>query len=135
MLKINQRDDQLISDDIRRIIINYAPTANDRFHIMFHVKDGVIELSGYVRTRPTAAYLIDRVRQIEGVLGLETDHFYSDEGLRLEIGRIIPSGVQVRVEYGTVILAGRPIDDVDSEIILQSVSQVAGVQRVINAMG
>jgi osmotically-inducible protein OsmY len=133
MLK-TQRADYLILDDIRRIIINYPPLANDRHHINYDVKDGVITLSGYVRTQPNVTYLMSQLQQIEGLVGLVTDHLYTDESLRFEIGRVIPFGVQVRVEYGNVILAGRPVDAVDVQAVLQIVSQVAGVRRVVNAI-
>ncbi len=134
MLKINQRSDHLINDDIRRIITNYAPAANDRHHIQYEVIGGVVNLSGYVRTEPTAAYLVQQVGQLEGVIGLVTDRFYTDEALRLDIGRLVPFGVQVRVEYGNVILAGYPVDDVDLQQVLNTVSHVAGVRRVIDAI-
>jgi osmotically-inducible protein OsmY len=134
MLKVNQRQDHLIINDIKRIIFSYPPANNDRNHIMFHVVDGVVHLSGYVRTEPTATYLVHRIGQIEGILGLVTDHLYTDEGLRLEIGRLVPFGVQVRVEYGNVILAGYPVDEIDIEQVLAKVSQVPGVLRVVNAI-
>lgn len=132
MLKINQRNDQFIHDDIRRAIINYPPTANDRLNFNYSVIDGIVYLSGYVRTEPTATYLINQIQMTDGVIGLETDGFYTDEGLRFEVGRVIPFGVQVRVEYGNVILAGRALDKVDMSAVLQAVSQVKGVQRVID---
>jgi osmotically-inducible protein OsmY len=131
MLTIKQRADSAIAEDIRRIIQDYPPAVNDRHRIHYSVQDGVITLSGYVRSYPTFIYLLNRIEAIRGIQGIVADEFYNDEYLRREVGQVVPSGVQVRVEYGTVALTGTLPEDADVESVVRQVGLVDGVHRVL----
>lgn len=133
MLNIKQRPDTAIVEDIRRIIQNYPPAVNDRRKIHYTVQGGVVTLSGYVRSYPTYAYICDNIAQMPGVVSLNADKFYNDEGMRWEVGSVVPTGVQVRVEYGVVILTGALPESANVADVVRQVGLVAGVHRVLTA--
>lgn len=123
------RIDGDIVEDIRTIIVKYPPTNNDRHHIDVRVEEGVAHLSGHVQTLIHRRYLQDKVALVSGVRAVDVDELYDDETIRLDVGALVPEGVQVNVLYGTVLLGGVGADDA----LAQQVTAMPGVARVVTS--
>lgn len=127
------RPDVDIHADIQHLETQYPPLVNDRHKVDFTVQDGVVTVSGYVKTVPTYNYLLNNLAQIPGVKQVIADNFYSDEGIRRHAGGAVPFGVQVRVEYGAIVLTGDLPEDTTVETVVDNLRMVQGVRRVVTA--
>ncbi|MEQ8676946.1 MAG: hypothetical protein RLP44_07770 [Aggregatilineales bacterium] len=125
------RPDMDILADIHHVERGYPPLVNDRHQVNFEVNDGVVTVSGYTKATPTYNYTLGRVADIDGVKEVIAHNFFNDETIRLDVGRTIPVGVVLSVEYGTVILAGKLPDGTTIEEVVREVGLVEGVRRVI----
>jgi osmotically-inducible protein OsmY len=127
------RSDLDIQDDIEDVILHYPPANNDRHHIDVRVEGGVATISGHAKTPITRLYLLNAISLVRGVNDLRADRFYDDETLRLELGQVIPLGIYVNVEYGTVVLSGTLSDEMTDDELVRRVASVRGVNRVVTA--
>jgi hypothetical protein len=65
------------------------------------------------------------------VRSVSSNLLHDDEGIRLNVGKILPMGVQLaRVYYGTVVLSGKLPADVSEEEVVARVQEIPGVQQV-----
>src|SRR5579871_1189944 len=87
------RPDVDIEEDITNLVAHYPPLQADRHHFRYDVSDGVVTLSGHVKSVISRRYLVDRVTQSRGVRSVDSKGLYTEEGIRLEAGRRIPAGV------------------------------------------
>ena len=117
--------------DIHDIIAHYPPLQSDRHQIRIDVSDGIATLSGYVRSVISHRYFADRVKQVRGVIGVNSQHLYAEETIRLEAGRHIPQGVLANASYGTVILTGEMPSEEELLKAVTEVGQIPGVERVV----
>jgi osmotically-inducible protein OsmY len=120
-----------ILDDIYNLIAHYPPLQADRHHIHIDVNDGVVNLSGHVRSAITEGYLVDRVKQVPGVRVVVADQLFNEEEIRLETGRRIPPGVIANVYYGAAVLTGKLPPDVTPESVVEGVAHIPGVEQVV----
>lgn len=125
-----QRPDVDIEAEIDHIMTRYPPMVNDRRHVTYSVKDGAVAVRGHIKTGITRHYLADMLPEIKGVKSVNLDLLYVDADMRRDVGALVPYGVFVNVEYGTVILTGRVPDDVDAKALIEQVEAVPGVRRV-----
>ncbi|MDZ4770904.1 MAG: BON domain-containing protein [Chloroflexota bacterium] len=125
------RPDMDIHKQITSIITQYPPTASDRFYIITSVQDGVVVLSGHVKTPINRRYLINEIPKVPGVRALDSSSLFDDETIRIEAGRRLPQGVMANVRYGTVALSGEVPAGTDLDVIAAAVSAVPGVLRVV----
>lgn len=125
------RPDMDIHEDVMALITRYPPLSADRKHIHVVVTDGIIRLTGYVRTPINRHYLLDRLTLIRGVIGIDADRLYDDSSLRIAIGRVLPQGVYANTRFGTAILAGEPPQGVDRDALIAAVRAIPGVQTVV----
>lgn len=125
-----ERTDLDIEDDIERIIAHYPPLTNDRHYIDIRVQNGVVTVSGHTRTAITHRYLVNALAQVPDVINVAADRFYNDDGLRLEIARLIPVGVIANIMYGTVILTGVLPEGTNAAAVIAAVEKVPGVRAV-----
>jgi osmotically-inducible protein OsmY len=128
-----KRSDLDVEHDIHELIHTYAPLRHDRHRVHFTVMDGNVSLGGYVKATPTYEFLVNNIGLVPGVKLVDHSNLHQDEVIRREVGRVVPLGVQVNVEYGAVILAGKLPEDVSFEDLAQKVGQVAGVNRVVSS--
>lgn len=128
-----ERSDAAIEDDIHHIIVRYPPLTHDRHHIHVQVENGHVTISGYLKSQPTEYIFEKNIRQVAGIKSLNTEALYNDEDLRVAVGKMLPYGVQVNVQYGRVVLTGRLPEDTPVEDVVNAVSQVPGVHRVTTA--
>jgi osmotically-inducible protein OsmY len=125
------RPDIDIHNDILDLIVHYPPLNADRHHIHVEVSDGAVVVHGHTRTPITRQYLLDALKHVDGVQRVNADRFYDEESLRLEAGRAIPRGVLVNNRYGTLILSGRLPAGISIDQVLEAVSRIPGVERVV----
>lgn len=127
------RPDVDIAVDIHEILVHYPPLALDRHHVQVKVQSGVATLSGHVKTPMSRRYLVERAAQVPDVTQVQADALFTEEGIRLAAGPVVPEGVIVNVRYGVVILttvAALPAD-VSMEAVTAKVQAIPGVEQVI----
>ncbi len=122
-----------INTAAHKVLHSYPPLSHDRHRVEIAVDDGVLTVSGYVKALPTYNYALNNLKAVAGLRGFNADNFHCDEVIRRDVGQAIPIGVQVNVEYGAVILAGRLPEDTDVEQIVRKVALVPGVHRVLTS--
>lgn len=125
-----QRPDIDIEAEIDHLMTRYPPMVNDRRHVTYTVKDGVVTLRGHLKSGVTRHYLADVLPQVKGVRSVHMDELYQDADLRRDAGALVPYGVFVNVEYGVVILTGRITDDTDAKDLIAQIEAVPGVRQV-----
>ena len=131
MQNIMTRADEDILEDIRALFSHYPPLQHDRHAVHVHVERGVVNIEGYIKAIPTYRYLQDKLPRIRGVRFINADKLYNDDIVRLAIAKVLPLGVQVRVEYGTAILTGKLPSDMPVENVVERVAAINGVSRVL----
>ena len=125
------RPDEDILVDVENLTVHYPPLVNDRRQFHVSVAGGAATVTGYVKTPVTRRYLIDGVTVTPGVTQVDTQHLYDDETLRIEAGKVVPAGVLVNVEYGTVILSGHIPDDKTEADVVDALRSIPGIRRVV----
>jgi osmotically-inducible protein OsmY len=130
---LNPRPDIDVETEIQnKILQGYPPMLNDRHHVDITVSNGRVTLSGHVKTPMTRRFVLSKLERISGVTSIDASALYDDETIRLQAGKVIPSGVLVTSNYGTVILAGKPGNVSPSEIA-RRIAQITGVKQVVTA--
>lgn len=129
------RPDIDIQAEIERKMLNYPPLTKDRHNVRIQVNDGVVKLYGHVQTPNTRHFFVNAVPTVEGVVAVDSSELYDDESLRLEVGRLLPVGVNVgRSQYGNIVLVGRLPDGVSLADVETKVREVPGVRQIIAAL-
>jgi osmotically-inducible protein OsmY len=129
-LTTNDRPESDIAEDVREFIRTYDPLKQSRPYFTIEVKQGVVTLKGNVASGIAYRVLADSLPDIEGVTKVDMSQLYHDDDLRLTLGKLVPPGINVRVSYGTVMLAGRLPEGIDGEALMEHVRAVPGVRRV-----
>ena len=124
------RPDIDIRQDVYNIIQHYPPLAADQHQIHVLVTDGVVTVTGHVKSLPSRRFLLDAIPKLAGVESVNGAALYEEDALRREIGKVTPAGVQVNVRYGTVILTGNLPPDMTVELFEQLTS-IPGVEKVV----
>lgn len=122
-----------IEANIHHMMRAYPPMMHDRHRVDISVKEGVVTVKGYVKSAVTHGILLNMLERAEGVQDVDVSGLYNDEGIRLHVAKHIPPGVMVNMEYGAVILSGRLPDKTDVEALVQAVSEVPGVNRIVTS--
>lgn len=129
---VTRRPDIDIQADIERLPLYYPPLAKDRHNIQVEVNTGAVTVTGHVQTPNTRRYFLNVIPRVEGVVSVDGSRLYDDESIRMEVGRLMPVGVNVgRCQYGNVVLVGTPPPDVSAADLTAQAQQVAGVRQVI----
>lgn len=133
LVAIETRPDIDIVEDVKQIIAHYPPLVTDRRHIDIVSHHGAVVISGHVQSPINRRYLADRAQLIAGVVSVDVDSLCDEESIRFEVGNVLPEGVVSAVRYGTVILSGAFPADTTEAALLESVSAVKGVERVLTS--
>lgn len=128
------RPDLDIEGDIHDLIATYPPLTHDRHQFHVTVTDGNVTVAGAIKSRVTYSYLLERLPQIAGVRSVNHSMLFYDDDIRLNLGRLIPLGVFVNMEYGVVKLSGTLPAGMNLEALVQEISHIGGVQRVVAAL-
>jgi osmotically-inducible protein OsmY len=126
-----RRPDIDIESDIHDLIAHYPPLQADRHHFGVSVSDGVVALTGHVKSLISRRYLVDRAAEVNGVRAVNGEGLFTEEEIRLEAGQHIPSGVIANLAYGAVILTGKLPDGAEAEAVVSQLAQIPGVEQVI----
>lgn len=131
MAQVSTRPDIDLDDDVLDIILHYPPLTADRHYITITVENGIVSLSGHTSNSISRKYLVDKVAEIPGVVGVNADGLYDDASINLEVGQVILPGVLANTRYGTVVLSGKLPPDGDAASVAMRVTEIAGVRRVV----
>jgi hypothetical protein len=127
-----ERTDLDILSDIEHFITQYPPLMKDRHAIKLQVKNGYVTVSGHVQTPNTRRYFLNLIPDVVGVQSVDAEGFFDDESIRLEIGKLVPVGVQVaNIQHGAVVLAGKLPAGSSADALVSRVRQVPGVVQVV----
>jgi osmotically-inducible protein OsmY len=126
--------DEVIAQEIRDYIRSYDPLKASRDKLNVAVMNGVVRLSGYVETKRVRRFLMDYIPDLPGVLAIDDTLLYDDESLMLEVGKILPWGVRIRVDHGMVSLIGTLPNTVTAQDLILDISEIPGVDEVINLL-
>jgi len=124
------RPDIDIRQDVYNLIQHYPPLAADQHQIHVLVTDGVVTVAGHVKSQPSRRYLLDAIPKVAGVKTVNGAALYDEDALRREIGKVTPTGVQVNVRYGSVILTGTLPPDMTEDLFAQ-LTAIPGVEKVV----
>lgn len=123
------RPDIDIAEDIRSFLRDFDPVKQSRQFFAADVSNGVVTLVGNVRARVARRVLVDYIaEEIDGVQKVIADELYDDEHLRLTLGHVLPRGVQVHVNYGSVVVSGTLPAGIEPDDIVEKVKSVSGVR-------
>lgn len=125
--------DAMIEEEIHDLMLSYTPVKHDRHQLKVTVQDGSVKVAGYVKGRPAYTFLVEQLPKLKGVKGVDISQLYNDENIRIQTGHVIPMGVLVAVEYGAVILSGKPPTGMTVEDLVKDVAQLPGVRRVLTS--
>lgn len=125
------RPDVDIVEDLNHVFHTYPPLSHDRSRMIVAVENGVVTVSGHVRTDQSRDIFVREVMALDGVTAVNADELYDDESLRRQAGNATPFGVFASVSYGAVVLAGKVPEGVTIESIVAQVEQIPGVRKVI----
>lgn len=129
---INIRPIVDIEEDIRKFIRSYDPLKQARQYFSYEVDaNGKVTLVGNVRSVQARRVLVDNIPDIAGVTELDDSSFFDDEDMRLELGRLTPSGVIVRVNFGYVVLTGHLPPHTEEAELAAEVAAYPGVRKVV----
>lgn len=122
--------DEQILQEIRDFIRAYDPlTASDEY-LRFYVLNGVVRVQGYVQGKRQYQVLMNHLRNIPGVMGVDDQHLHDDDTLLLKVAEKLPMGVRARVNFGVVTLMGRTPTNISPADVIMDVSEVPGVGTV-----
>lgn len=130
---IDTRPDIDIVEDVKNIIAHYPPLVTDRRHIEIVSHNGALVISGHVQSPINRRYLADRAQLIDGVVSVDVESLCDEESIRFEVGNVIPEGVISAVRYDAVILSGVLPADTSAASLIERVSAVKGVERVLTS--
>ncbi|MFZ4815939.1 MAG: BON domain-containing protein [Phototrophicaceae bacterium] len=117
--------------DVTDVFYEYPPLQHDRSRITVNVTDGVVTLSGHVKTSGTHEFLLRAVAQVAGVRAVHSETLYHDDALRIQVAQYIPYGVFLTVAYGALILNGKLPAGVNVVDLVAQLEKIAGVRQVI----
>ena len=125
------RPDIDIEHDLPDVFNGYPPLLHDRSRLSVDVQDGVVTLSGYVKTVRAREYFEQEAAKIPGVKAVDVSETYDDEALRIKSGQVTPMGIYTMVSYGAVVLTGERPEGVTDEELVQKVEAIPGVRKVL----
>ncbi len=130
MPQTTSRPDVDIEEDIDQLIRSYSPLKASRPYFTYKAADGVVVLTGNVRSPQARRVLLDNIPHINGVKSIQSDALHDDETIRLAVGPILPNGVYANVHFGAVALTGSLPNGATADGLIRAAGAVAGVRRV-----
>lgn len=125
------RPDIDIEMDIQNLIAHYPPLAHDQHHFDYDVDNGVVTVSGNLKSRINHEYLLTQLPKITGVKSIQSQDLANDDDIRLDAAKLAPTGIFVNVEYGIIKLTGRLEEGANVDGLVGDISQrVRGIQRI-----
>ncbi len=123
--------DEDILESLHQLVRSHKPLITSRNHFRFNVQSGVVTIVGNIASHSARRILTDNIPDLPGVVAVDDSALYDDETMRFDLGKLLPSGVRVRINHGQVILSGRLPEDISAEDAKGRVAEVAGVRDVM----
>lgn len=101
-----------------------------RDYFRYVVVDGVVKLIGQVKTPIARRAFRDGVLKIAGVNAVDDTELYDDETIARSVGKVLPAGVRVRLNHGSVALSGSLPTGVSADELMADVGELPGVRLV-----
>lgn len=126
---VQTRPDMDIEDDINASLRDFSPLKAARFFFQVRSTNGNIKVRGNSGSPQAKRVLLEYIRKIRGVIEVDMSDLHDDESLRLNLGAILPEGILVNVQFGSVVLISK-LPDGNREL-LHKVRSLAGIRRVV----
>lgn len=120
--------DEDILEDIREFIRGYDPLKRDREHFDYTSVNGHVTLVGHTRSAKSRRVLVDNVPDVPGVMTMDASQLYDDETLRFDVGKVLPHGTFIRVNFGSVVITGTLPSGADANAVVEAVKAIEGVR-------
>ena len=118
-----------IEDDINAVLRNFSPLKAARRFFKVQATDGNVKVSGNSGSPQAKHVLLDYIKKTSGVINVDMSTLYDDENIRLNIGGVVPEGILVNVQFGSVVLDSKLPDG--NQETLRRVRSVAGIRKVV----
>jgi hypothetical protein len=126
---VQTRPDMDIEEDINASLRDFSPLKAARFFFQIRSTNGNIKVRGNSGSPQAKWVLLEYIQKIRGVIEVDMSDLHDDESLRLNLGAILPEGILVNVQFGSVVLISKLPDD--NREILHKVRSLAGIRRVV----
>jgi osmotically-inducible protein OsmY len=123
-----------ISEDIAALIRRFQPLAQSRHWFTYTVAEGVVTVRGNIKSPVGARVLLDNLPDIPGVVAVNAADLHDDPTLRVAVGKLLPPGIVITIDFGRVVLSGQLPPRRKPEALIRKIEAVPGVRRVINQM-
>ncbi|HRL11264.1 MAG TPA: hypothetical protein PKX07_05260 [Aggregatilineales bacterium] len=128
------RPDLDILDDIQALVNQYPPMRHERHFVEFKVDGARVIVTGNLRSGITARLLRQALMTVPGIHEIDASALFDDDTIRLSVGQLVPPGVFVNLSNGAVALTGKmPADLTDAQLV-ERVTAIPGVTRVVTAL-
>ena len=127
--EVQTRPDMDIEEDINAVLRNFSPLKAARRYFKVQSTNGNVKVSGNSGSPQAKHVLLDYIKKTRGVINVDMTTFYDDEDIRLNIGGMVPDGIRVNVQFGSVVLDSK-LPNGDQEI-LRRVQSAAGIRQVV----
>jgi hypothetical protein len=128
-LEVQTRPDMDIEDDISASLRDFSPLKAARFFFQIRSTKGNIKVRGNTGSPQAKQVLLEYIRKTRGVLNVDMSDLHDDESIQLNLGSMLPEGILVKVQFGSVVLISKLPEG--NQEILQRVRTFAGVRRVV----
>ena len=119
-----------IAEDIAALVRHYPPLVQSRSWFTYQVADGVVTLEGHIKSAIAEGILLDNLPRIPGVIRVDSSGLFNDEDLRLALGKLLPVGVTLYVDYGYVVIMGSLPARRKPEALIARLAKVPGVRTL-----
>ncbi len=135
----NPRDREL-EGQAREALARYSTLRIWGHSIQIEANDGVLTLSGHVRTRPASETAERLIRQVTGVRDVKND-LYVDTDLEIAVARALAEnpltatafpGILVGSGFGEIFLKGQVASKEIKQAAVEIAARVPGVLRVVD---
>ncbi len=128
------RPDEDIADDIAALVRRYPPLLQSRHWFAFTIVEGVVTLSGNIKSAIAQRVLTDNLPYIPGVKAVDAKALHNDEEVRIAVGQIVPPGVTIHVDFGRVSVGGKLPPRRKPETLINRIEKVPGVRTVTDKL-
>lgn len=101
-----------------------------RDYFRYVVVEGVVKLIGHVKTPIVRSAFREGVLKIAGVNAVDDTELYDDETIARSVGKVLPAGVRVRLNHGSVALSGSLPAGALADELMADIGELPGVRLV-----
>src|SRR5260221_1705693 len=109
-VEVQARPDIDIEDDINATLRDFSPLRAARSFFKVKSTNGIINVKGNSGSPQAKHVLLEYIQKIPGVVAVDMSDLHDDESIRLNLGSILPEGILVNVQFGSVVLVSNLSD-------------------------